>query len=418
MAQKLCDRCDSLVHPSDAACGECGGSSFTTLDGDDDDVDVAHLEADAARSRNGSGAPGGGAGQTTWAAAVLLLLVVALPWAAVRLVGWWGLLAVGLIWPIQRFVFPKHWRDDLAAADAHAEARRVEIATRKNADKEREDRIEAKRRARAEAERAEAARFAVIEVGGTNEQLVELGTGYLEALRACIDQHIDTLARKRSTLIQQDDYGVIDASAWERERVYFVKRVLTPALASALQQRGGERHARYLRADAKPEALGGMSFAGDGRRAPMVCRDEIEARVTARQIQRDAEGTPGFVPSAPSAAGLEFEHYCAAVLSAAGWQARVTSASGDQGVDVIAERGGFRLAVQCKWYSSPVGNEAVQQVTAGLPFYGAHAGVVVSNAGYTSAAKQLATATGVLLLHDRDLVTGAERARTGWRPAV
>lgn len=99
----------------------------------------------------------------------------------------------------------------------------------------------------------------------------------------------------------------------------------------------------------------------------------------------------------------EYEHYCAAVLRESQWAARVTQASGDQGVDIVAEKGGARIVVQCKKYSKPVGNRAVQEIVAAIAHEEAERGVVVATSGYTRAAKRLAASNRVLLLHHSQL---------------
>ena len=99
----------------------------------------------------------------------------------------------------------------------------------------------------------------------------------------------------------------------------------------------------------------------------------------------------------------EFEHYCAAVLREMKWKARVTQLSGDQGVDIVADKRGLRIVVQCKKYSKPVGNRAVQEIVAGIAHRDAQRGVVVATNGYTSSAKKLAASNEVLLLHHSEL---------------
>lgn len=99
----------------------------------------------------------------------------------------------------------------------------------------------------------------------------------------------------------------------------------------------------------------------------------------------------------------DYERYCADLLSAAGWSTQLTPGSGDQGADVICEGGGIRMVVQCKLYASPVGNGAVQEVIAAKQFEFADEAVVVSNAEFTRSAKELANASGVLLLHHEQL---------------
>lgn len=100
---------------------------------------------------------------------------------------------------------------------------------------------------------------------------------------------------------------------------------------------------------------------------------------------------------------LGFEQHCVNILIGAGWIARTTVASGDQGVDITAEKAGRRVVLQCKLYSQPVGNKAVQEVIAGRMFAGADAAAVVTNATYTRSARDLARRTGVLLLTAHDL---------------
>ena len=69
------------------------------------------------------------------------------------------------------------------------------------------------------------------------------------------------------------------------------------------------------------------------------------------------------------------------------------------GADVIAEKDGIKVAIQCKLYNNPVGNDSVQQVLAGKVFYGAQFAAVVSNSEFTKSAKQIAEISNVLLLH-------------------
>jgi restriction system protein len=99
----------------------------------------------------------------------------------------------------------------------------------------------------------------------------------------------------------------------------------------------------------------------------------------------------------------EFERYCASLLRERKWAARVTPASGDQGVDIVAEKRGLRIVVQCKKYSKPVGNRAVQEVVAGIAHQDAQRGVVVATSGYTASAIKLAASNEVLLLHHAEL---------------
>lgn len=99
----------------------------------------------------------------------------------------------------------------------------------------------------------------------------------------------------------------------------------------------------------------------------------------------------------------EYEHLIARKLCELGWDAYPTSGSGDQGADVVAEKLGVRFVIQCKLYSQPVGNKAVQEVSSARDFYDAAGAVVVTNNDYTKSARQLAESQTVWLLHDSQL---------------
>lgn len=100
---------------------------------------------------------------------------------------------------------------------------------------------------------------------------------------------------------------------------------------------------------------------------------------------------------------VEFEAHCASLLSKAGWSARITQASGDQGVDIMAEKDGLVAVFQVKKSAFAVGNKAVQEIIAGQSFTSAYKAYVVTNANFTKSAKELANISGVELLHYTEL---------------
>lgn len=100
--------------------------------------------------------------------------------------------------------------------------------------------------------------------------------------------------------------------------------------------------------------------------------------------------------------GHQFEKWCAKLLERNGFtNVTVTRGSGDQGVDITAVKDEVHYAIQCKCYSSNLGNTPVQQVHAGKSLYRCQVGVVMTNQYFTPGAIELAQATGVLLW-DRD----------------
>ncbi|MDP4022734.1 restriction endonuclease [Methylobacterium sp. NEAU 140] len=180
--------------------------------------------------------------------------------------------------------------------------------------------------------------------------------------------HAGTLALRRRQERFHDAYGNAIEDGWLRERAYFLDRTVVPRLG-----------ARF--AD--------LAASARGRMLEIV---EAEAAAVARPEEDEAPED-----------GLDYERYCAGRLERAGWQVHRTPPSGDQGADLVATRARFRLVVQCKRLGKPVGNAAVQEAAAALHFWAGDRAAVVTNAGFTPAARRLAAATDVLLLHHDDL---------------
>ena len=102
--------------------------------------------------------------------------------------------------------------------------------------------------------------------------------------------------------------------------------------------------------------------------------------------------------------GHDFEYWCAALLKDIGFQnVSITKGSGDQGVDIIAEKNGGKYAIQCKRYNKPLGNKPVQEVYAGKAIYNCDVAVVMTNSTFTDGAKEAATKTGVILWDRKQL---------------
>lgn len=132
----------------------------------------------------------------------------------------------------------------------------------------------------------------------------------------------------------------------------------------------------------------------------LAVEKEQQAKVLAKK--RAADVRSRYHPS--SMTPLEFEHWCRDMLMQQGWTANVVGGSGDQGADVIATKENSTLVLQCKYYGSPVGNAAVQEVHAARSFYRASHAAVVTNANYTKGGVALADRTNVRLLSAQELM--------------
>ena len=104
--------------------------------------------------------------------------------------------------------------------------------------------------------------------------------------------------------------------------------------------------------------------------------------------------------------GIEFEHFCAAVLRKNGFRdVCVTKSSGDFGADITAlDIRGESWVFQCKRYSSNIGNAPIQEVAAAKLHYKAQYAAVMTNRHFTSAARLLAEENDVLLIEREKLL--------------
>lgn len=189
------------------------------------------------------------------------------------------------------------------------------------------------------------------------------------ALVTAIDltmQHARELAVRKRQLIVRSRYGETDRRRWDREIGSFISGVITPKIGKV---EWGSR--LYC------DVFAAVETAAEGVKLSNAFHD-------------------GLSP-------IEYESYVSEVLAHLGWQTRVTQASGDQGVDVVALKDGRKLVIQCKLYRHPVGNAAVQEVIAGREFEQADLAAVVTNSTFTKSAEQLAQAAGVLLLHHDEI---------------
>jgi len=181
-----------------------------------------------------------------------------------------------------------------------------------------------------------------------------------------VDQHRGALERNLARAVRTNDYGTV------------------------VQDTRGEALAEFFASI----ALDGALFSFEDAKALV-----FEQLNTRRREQVAAGFDAGSVPLD----GHEFEHWVADALTRYGWKAEVTRGSGDQGLDVIAEKKGKRVGLQCKLYGGPVGNKAVQEAHAGKVYYGVDAVGVLTNASFTPSATALAAVTGVKLFSQHDI---------------
>lgn len=119
-------------------------------------------------------------------------------------------------------------------------------------------------------------------------------------------------------------------------------------------------------------------------------QDLYNARVQSYINQREYETqTQYYNLNIDNMDGHQFEYFCADVLRENGFtEVRVTRGSGDHGIDIIARKEAFLCAIQCKRYSTNVGNKAIQEAYTGKALYNADVAIVMTNQYFTTQAVQ------------------------------
>lgn len=202
----------------------------------------------------------------------------------------------------------------------------------------------------------------------------------LRKAAATTSEHLQTLLRRRVQLLRYDPYGKPQLDGWLKELNYFVTSQIAPVLS-------------------------------EGEQLALATYHDVLVLTITRTVEEAAEKTSVFSSFSSRMTPSEFEAYCAEELRRVGWQAYVTRGSRDQGIDVVASKNGTKLILQCKLYTAPVGNKAVQEAYAGKAYENAQFAAVVSNSPYTPSAQQLAATNGVLLLHYSELANIEARLR-------
>lgn len=206
--------------------------------------------------------------------------------------------------------------------------------------------------------------------------------------------------------IRLDEFGSPDTTSWQRKLNKFLEREVFKDcyFDNANEDWSWKYLNKCLRqkTDAKPSRLYPVDGSYDFIKNVCTFFLETSARAIELRVELGSKSLDGPAPSS-KAKGIAFEGSCIAILESRGWLCDSTPKSGDQGADIVANRGPLRFVIQCKDYKGSVGNDSVQQINAAKTFYQAQVAAVVTNSKYTKSAKHLAESTGVLLLFENDL---------------
>lgn len=112
-----------------------------------------------------------------------------------------------------------------------------------------------------------------------------------------------------------------------------------------------------------------------------------------------------------STSGVYFENVLCEILEVNGFtNIETTKVTNDNGIDVLAEKDGITYAIQCKCYSSTVGNKSVQEAYTGKGFYHRMVAVVATNSTFSKSAIETAKTTQVLLWDRNKLIDMIKKA--------
>lgn len=135
---------------------------------------------------------------------------------------------------------------------------------------------------------------------------------------------------------------------------------------------------------------------------PLISLDEFREKCKYIPSLQKTEPNAYNLNELDSMNGYDFERACVHILKDNSFSnVRTTSKSKDHGIDIFACKEDISYAIQCKCYSSNVGNAAVQQAHTGKSLYHKDVAVVLTNQYFTQQAKEEANTLGVKLW-DRD----------------
>ena len=192
----------------------------------------------------------------------------------------------------------------------------------------------------------------------------------LNKSRVIIKNNLQQLARQKKKNTFTDDYGKKNLSKWHNKEIpYFIENHIYPNL-NQLEYNNIHIYLNEI-------------FS------------EIEIQVSKVKLKPTKYNS--------RMTGFEFEDFCAELLEKEGWKVEKTKSGADQGVDLIIKKKNKTFGIQCKKYSKPIGNKAVQEIKAGISHYNINKGIVLANNKFTKSAIELAKTNGIELVHYLDI---------------
>jgi len=142
----------------------------------------------------------------------------------------------------------------------------------------------------------------------------------------------------------------------------------------------------------------GVSLRHDEKRKDVY--DVLRHYIQEKEEQLTRESVRTAPQKFSSLSGTDFEKLLYRLLEAVGYKVEWIGKSGDQGGDLIANKGGERILIQAKAYRDwSTGNAAVQQVVAAMKYYDCNKSMIISTSSeFTREAHALAKVNNTELI--------------------
>ena len=198
-----------------------------------------------------------------------------------------------------------------------------------------------------------------------------------------IKEYTNVLRRKKVTSKNTNKWGDCDDSEWKNILNEFAREKL---MASAFMSF----------TESMPDHI--------KQHAKMCDIDDLYGRFVNSVFSAEVDTGSDF--SSEITTGEDFEIYIKRLLELKIPEATIetTPRTGDNGADLLVFANGYTIAIQAKFYTSNVGNSAVQEIFSAKSLYKADFAVVVTNSNYTKPAQDAASELQVVLATDNNIV--------------
>lgn len=198
-----------------------------------------------------------------------------------------------------------------------------------------------------------------------------------------INEYFDVLLRKKALATKTNRWGDVDSSAWDSILHEFAYDKLMGASFMSFTDDMPD----YIKSHAKSCDI-----------------DNLYGRFVAAVLDEETKQRGDCSPLITT--GEDFENHIKRLIEANIPFATVetTPRTGDDGADLLVYGNGYSIAIQAKYYSSPVGNSAVQEIYSAKAIYQTNFAVVVTNISYTKAAQEAAETLKVILATEGNII--------------